>query len=387
MLNYLKSAAKKMFIDFNDSKGIDHTGVKGTARENSIVRNFLSPYIPKKFSIDSGIIVDINNRQSKQQDIVIYDEFYSPVLKDLDSNKLFFPESVFAVVEAKSNLNKSDMRDIFEKSISVRILTKSQKDRIVISPELVLRSLDIPIQCIGIAFESTKSLESLRDDFRELRNEIKDSESLSFIAVLNCKDNETGILLHCNKDDLNQIQTLPNAESKIGLLKFNDPGETLLFVFLMIMEHLNSAGIVYPTPDYQKYAKNFGLSNFNISVANEDTKGASINSDGKSVQLDMVKRMSKLTQKLLKEDGLTLEEFVEYFIYIPKLPEGDILLRQTSNFIVNGNLLGYTKPVLVYEAATRYKSNSASKADIDLLKILQSLFNEIKIKNLTIEMR
>ncbi len=386
MLNYLRSAAKKMFIDFNESKSINHNVVKGTTRENIIVRNFLNPYIPKKYSIDSGVIVDINNQQSKQQDIVIYDEFYSPVLKDLDSNKLFFPESVFTVIEAKSNLNKIDINDIIEKSVSVRKLTKSFKDKIVISPELIIRSIVTPIQCIGIAFESKKTLEGLRIDFREAKNSIKYSESLSFIAVLNGKNDETGILLHCNKHNLNQIELIPNTDSKIGLLKFKDPGETLLFVYLMIMEHLHNSGIIYPTPDYHKYAKNYGLSDFEISIASEDQKGAIIHPDGKPVKVDMIKRMSDLTKKLYS-DGLTLHEFAEFFTDIVKLPSGDVITKDTTKFYVNGKCLTYTTPRLLHEAAQRFINKANTVTDRTNLEKVQTLFNEIKPKDLKVEMR
>ncbi len=386
MLNYLKSAAKKMFIDFNESKSINHNVVKGTTRENIIIRNFLNPYIPKKYSIGSGVIVDINNQQSKQQDIVIYDEFYSPVLKDLDSNKLFFPESVFTVIEAKSNLNKIDINDIIEKSVSVRKLTKSFKDKIVISPELIIRSIVTPIQCIGIAFESKKTLEGLRIDFREAKNSIKYSESLSFIAVLNCKNDDTGILLHCNKHNLSQIELIPSTDSKIGLLKFKDPGETLLFVYLMIMEHLHNSGIIYPTPDYHKYAKNYGLSDFNISIASEDQKGAIIHPDGKPVKVDMIKRMSDLTKKLYS-DGLTLHEFAEYFTDIAKLPSGDIIIKYTTKFYVNGKCLTYTTPRLLHEAAQRFINKEDTVTDRINLEKIQTLFNEIKPKDLKVEMR
>lgn len=386
MLNYLKSAAKKMFIDFNDSKNINHNVVKGTTRENIIVRNFLNPYIPKKYSIDSGVIVDINNQQSKQQDIVIYDEFYSPVLKDLDSNKLFFPESVFTVIEAKSNLNKIDIKDIIEKSVSVRKLTKSFKDKIVISPELIIRSIVTPIQCIGIAFKSKRPLEGLRNDFREAKNSIKYSESLSFIAVLNCKNNETGILLHCNKHNLNQIELIPSTDSKIGLLKFKDPGETLLFVYLMIMEHLHNSGIIYPTPDYHKYAKNYGLSDFKISIAREDQKGAIIHPDGKPVRVDMINRMSVLTKKLYSE-GLDIIEFSEFFANLAKLPGGEIITKKQSRFYVNGECLTYTTPHLLHEAAQRFISKANTEIDRTNLEKIQTLFNEIKPKDLKVEMR
>lgn len=386
MLNYLKSAAKKMLIDFDDSKNIKHSVTKGTTRENIIVTHFLKPYIPKKYSINSGIIVDINNQQSKQQDIVIYAEFYSPVLKDLNSNKLFFPESVFTVIEAKSNLNKIDIKDIIEKSVSVRKLAKSFKDKIVISPELIIRSIITPIQCVGIAFESKKSLESLRNDFREIKNSIKYSESLSFIAVLNCKNDETGILLHCNKHNLNQIELIPSTESKIGLLKFKEPGETLLFVYLMIMEHLHNSGIIYPTPDYHKYAKNYGLSDFQISIANEDQKGATIYSDGKPVKVDMINRMSTLTKKLYS-DGLDINEFAEYFTNLVKLPGGEIITKKQSRFYVNYECITYITPRLLYEAAHRLIIKENTEIDRTNLKKIQTLFNEVKPKNLIVEMR
>ncbi|MEK0337483.1 MAG: hypothetical protein QQN41_08635, partial [Nitrosopumilus sp.] len=145
-------------------------------------------------------------------------------------------------------------------------------------------------------------------------------------------------------------------------------------------------GIVYPSPDYQKYAKNYGLSDFEISISNEDTAGAIIKVDGKPIEVDMVKRMSSLTKKLLAE-GLSFDEFVEYFANILKLPQGEIIIRPTSNFYVNGVVLSYANPLTVYEATQRYLSKAYSDSDISLLKKVNTLFNEVKINKLSIEMR
>jgi hypothetical protein len=70
MIDIIKSAAKKMLIDFEDSKRIVHNVTKGRAREYTVLENFLRPYLPQRFSVSSGLIVDAKNTSSRQQDLI-----------------------------------------------------------------------------------------------------------------------------------------------------------------------------------------------------------------------------------------------------------------------------------------------------------------------------
>ena len=69
-----------------------------------MVEQFLRPYLPARYAVSSGLIVDLHGTESRQQDLMIYDGLGAPVLLDLDSDKILFPESVYATIEVKSSL-------------------------------------------------------------------------------------------------------------------------------------------------------------------------------------------------------------------------------------------------------------------------------------------
>ena len=82
----VEDIAKKLKIDFDGiTKQITHNGVKGSARED-LLKSYLRDLLPNKYSISSGIIIDFNQNQSKQQDFIIHDAFNCPSFFKTDSN-------------------------------------------------------------------------------------------------------------------------------------------------------------------------------------------------------------------------------------------------------------------------------------------------------------
>jgi hypothetical protein len=147
MINEFESIAKKMEADFERSSNLPHQGLKGDARELAIVENLLKPYIPQKYTIGSGLIADASGSMSKQQDIVIYDGFNLPVLQDFHKDKVFFAEQVLAVIEAKSTLNHSEIKDIITKADSISKLQRASK------------AVESRIFTFGFGFDSKMSID------------------------------------------------------------------------------------------------------------------------------------------------------------------------------------------------------------------------------------
>ena len=94
LLYNIESMAKKMDIESNEvSAHIEHQLTKGEHREK-IIRKYLKQLLPQKFSVGSGIIVDVNETQSKQQDFFIYDAFNSPVFLDMETALLYLVHTI-----------------------------------------------------------------------------------------------------------------------------------------------------------------------------------------------------------------------------------------------------------------------------------------------------
>lgn len=125
----LKSAfdySKKIF--WNEEKNrLVHPGEFGVYRE-LLIHNWLRLYIPKKYGISSGFIINSENKISTQCDIIIYDIYHTPQIQT-EENQNFFPiETVLAVGEVKSDINTfSDLKKFVEKLSEVKKMRSEVK--------------------------------------------------------------------------------------------------------------------------------------------------------------------------------------------------------------------------------------------------------------------
>lgn len=119
------SIQNEMIASLNlSSSVVSHPGTKGDATENDWIRFFKS-YLPNRYKVDKGIIIDSNGNQSQQIDIIIYDNHYSYFVFHRDQTLLIPAESVYAVFEVKQNLNKDHIQYAGNKAKSVRELYRT----------------------------------------------------------------------------------------------------------------------------------------------------------------------------------------------------------------------------------------------------------------------
>jgi hypothetical protein len=116
--------------DFQRTAQIGHNGGKGGTREDS-VRTFLRDYLPTRYAIGQGEILHWSNQRSRQCDAVIFDGSRCPRLLIDPAHSVFPLESVYGVLEVKSDLSASELEKSFENSRSVKGLVP--KGTIVVS--------------------------------------------------------------------------------------------------------------------------------------------------------------------------------------------------------------------------------------------------------------
>jgi hypothetical protein len=122
-------------IDFLN-RLIPQTVEKGTANENAL-RNLLVKFLPKRYSIGSGIVIDKDGNYSRQVDIIIYDSDFHPELFSQGAAASLFPaDVVYATIEIKTTLTKDEMTKAMENVASVKRLNfiKSPIFKLVESP-------------------------------------------------------------------------------------------------------------------------------------------------------------------------------------------------------------------------------------------------------------
>lgn len=155
---------------------IPQNAEKGGVREQR-VRDFLKQFLPKKYGVGRGIIVDRHGTPSLQEDIVIYDQQNCPIL-ELDPYYQVFPcEAVFATVEVKSTLDSEEIKKCINHTAQLRKLDRRLTDG---SDELG------PIESFVFAYQVKKDIKDPPNWVRNWFEKIAQSEEKSLPGVVVC---------------------------------------------------------------------------------------------------------------------------------------------------------------------------------------------------------
>ena len=106
------------------SETITHDGVMGDVNEQHFLELFRQ-YLPNRYEVDTGIIIDSRGQTSDQIDIVIFDQHYTPTLLDQKDHRFIPAEAVYAVLEVKPTVNKRYIEYAAGKAASVRRLHRT----------------------------------------------------------------------------------------------------------------------------------------------------------------------------------------------------------------------------------------------------------------------
>jgi hypothetical protein len=107
-------------VDFINSL-FQHHGTKGEGNEAAL-RELVTSFIPRRYGVGTGVIIDRNGIPSNQCDIVVYDTFLYPSLLALTNVHLFPVDIVYAVIEVKTTVNSTRAKEALENIASVRSL-------------------------------------------------------------------------------------------------------------------------------------------------------------------------------------------------------------------------------------------------------------------------
>lgn len=107
-------------VDFINSI-FEHQGVKGEGNE-TILRDLITKFIPRKYGVGTGVVIDRHGEQSKQCDIIIYDTVLYPSFMSMTSVHLFPVDIVYAVVEVKTRFTSESAKMAKANIASVKAL-------------------------------------------------------------------------------------------------------------------------------------------------------------------------------------------------------------------------------------------------------------------------
>jgi hypothetical protein len=102
----------------------EHASAAGAATEQHWI-NLFHRYLPLRYRATPAFVIDSTGRRSRQIDIAIFDNLYSPLLFPHSSGFHIPAESVYAVFEVKPTISRQWIRDAGEKAASVRALRRT----------------------------------------------------------------------------------------------------------------------------------------------------------------------------------------------------------------------------------------------------------------------
>lgn len=232
-MNYydaLRRSGKILEAYFEQSKDVLHSGSKGTIREN-IVSKVIRPFLPQCYGLSSGEAFDKNGIQSKQLDLVVYDNMFSYLVPYVENFIQFPCESIYGNIEIKSYLNQAEFTTSVENIRSLKNLVRESTHSWTVTPQVQISINGLPRETgrnpyfgIVFAYDSVEVTTVLG----YLRGLGVPSNLLPNAFVLFSKKT---IILHC-KD--NMVQPFPcNDFDKYKALNCGD--DTLaIFIGLLI---------------------------------------------------------------------------------------------------------------------------------------------------------
>lgn len=213
---------------------LDHGPAKGTATEEGW-RRMLEDYLPQRYRVSKGFVIDAAGGLSDEIDLVIHDRQYSPFLLNQD-HALYIPaESVYAVFEVKQELSARTVDDAIAKAASVRRLRRTSIKITHAGGEFPARP-PFPILTGLLCLDSTWT-PPLGDTLANRLGASPEDGRLDLLCALGHGTAEV---------------TYP-APQQVHL-DLSTPDSALIFFFLRLLGRLQSLGTV-PAMDLREYGK------------------------------------------------------------------------------------------------------------------------------------
>ncbi|MCO5259729.1 MAG: hypothetical protein M9916_06260 [Crocinitomicaceae bacterium] len=237
---------------------ITHPGSKGDALENAWIE-WLSKYLPNRYSVDKAIVIDHEGNTSHQMDIVIYDNWFTPFIFSQNGFHYIPAEGVYAVFEVKPDLKgnvdgKSYIEYAALKIESVRTLKRT-------STKMINSGADVPARpltkILGGILTSTNTIKNVSTIEKHIKAHTG-LKSIDFGCVADYGsfyveyDGEEDITLRREEDfDKRYLDYYSNRTFK-GV-SFSKPENSLVTFFMQLTRYLQQAIGTVPAINLQSY--------------------------------------------------------------------------------------------------------------------------------------
>ncbi len=282
-LNLEFARLEKLFAHFNHQmvfalqKASDnynsHMVSRGNVLENA-VREYLAETIGQRYSVTgNGFIFDINGKVSLEQDVIIYDDFWSPrfVPRSSEDNPYLLADSCFATIEVKKKLSSQALKDSLEKVKSFKSLYRES-----ISYEFVTPNAKAHIISNGykrnwffsaiFAFSVDRSIEAVLNQLKEVVAKENETVLPDLIFI-----KDKGIILpYCLTCDSSAPNIYMITQDKHEFAyHFDEFGQkySLLSFHIMLLDNLS--GMILKLPNFHEMYRQISKISRNIQATNK----------------------------------------------------------------------------------------------------------------------
>lgn len=219
----------------------NHSGTKGDNTEVNWI-DWFRAYLPKRYNVDKGIVIDSTGKQSDQIDLIIYDVQYSYLVFHQGNSILIPAESVYAVFEIKQVLNKAHIEYAGKKAKSVRDLVRTSA----------------PIRHAGGSYPP-KALHEIVAGILTTKSSWVDPIISKVVLYINNRERNEQIDFVCSIANNtfvidNNVFVNEYDEKSNPNIKFCESNESLVFLLLSLLKRLQDIGTV-PAIDFSSYSE------------------------------------------------------------------------------------------------------------------------------------
>lgn len=165
----LKRKSDRVRVNFKT-----HRPSAGDNRE-AIVGDFLDEHLPKTFGTGTGLVLAKDDLFSKQADIVIVDQLSNAPLYSSLPERIWLVESVYALIEVKTNLSPQDIADSLVKCRRFKTMPRNFAD--------VPAKPRIPDSLFIVWAFDAPSPETVKSNFKQAIEDVPRIEQPDFVVV------------------------------------------------------------------------------------------------------------------------------------------------------------------------------------------------------------
>ena len=233
----------KLFYDDEQGKLI-HPAEYGMFRE-SVCKEFLRFIVPRSLEIDQGFIISDNNKISTQCDILIFDSNSTPLIENSDRQRFYPIETVCAVGEVKSTLNKTQFKKAIQKLSKVKPFKSElispfiiKSDRETFEP---LKNQNDNLCTFLVCQKLDFNLDEISNELDTIYESVEVKNRHNIILSI-----EDGVLLYSNKNSTEPYPIINGLTLKNRFIKANKANIHLKIFASNLFLTTSSATILFP---------------------------------------------------------------------------------------------------------------------------------------------